>query len=524
MKQCLKTMKLFNELLNKISHELSKEINQLYDKFYSYTLDLLNHKNIDFTKQVSKEDDEINILINSINSALNTTGIPITKLSNHELLDDLFKNALSEGEMDYNTLFEKAGKRFINRHLLQIILEYVIAYDDHKIENLDLFDLLPPFFKLKLDMLRREFNYTFSEKEKMKSMISNINNFFDSTTLKFKNNKVTEDNEEFNILKKLQEAKEKNLEVLGQQATNYQTELSVSENEAKQAGSIHYFDYFGNFPVLEPGKLKIIKIDLDNFSKIVSNLDLFMDMENLFYYICISKILGLNNILKAENVIAIMKNFIKGSVFSSSMYHMSNPMSNFYGLSILSELNLLKENKIDFVDFLDIEMFLESEIKNYLPSKLCLNYYTFLSLKLLKNSGIKIMDKSNLLEPQLTLDFSDLDSKSFPRDILYHLTLIRLINNNYRFDENALNLEFKSLLSPNGLVNDNITDSARVLLIFDLLNKKEQLFTSNLMNAILSHYQGFIEVLPQFNWMSDKLALKTELRMLFWLLLSLLRY
>ena len=517
-------MKLFNELLNKVSKELSKQIIQFYDKFYSYTLDLLSHKNIDLTKMVSKDDDEINILLNSINSALNTTGIPIIELSNHELLDDLFKDAILEGEMDYKTLFENVGKKFINRHLLQIILEYLIDYDSLKIENLDLFDLLPPFFKLKLDVLKRDLNYSFAEKEKMKSLISNIHHHFDASMLKFKKNQTIENDEEINILKKLQEAKERNLEVLGQQEQNYDAELLINKKQDKEPRLIHYFEYFGSFPVLEADKLKLINIDIDNFRNIASNLDIFMDLENLFYYISTSKILGLENIFKVENVIAIMKNFIKGNVFSSSIYHMPNPMSNFYGLSILSELKMLKENHVDFVDFLDIEMFLESEIKHYFPSKLSLNYYTFLSLKLLENSGITIIDKENLLEPQLTLDFSDIDSKSLPRDILYHLTLIKLINKDHIFNDNTLNLDFKNLLSPNSLINDNLTDSARALLIYDIINQKEQSLINNLINAMLSNYQGFIEVYPQFNWMSDKLALKTELRMLFWLLVSLLRY
>ena len=41
---------------------------------------------------------------------------------------------------------------------------------------------------------------------------------------------------------------------------------------------------------------------------------------------------------------------------------------------------------------------------------------------------------------------------------------------------------------------------------------------------MLSDFQGFIEEYPEFKWNSDKLALKVELRMLFWLLIALSRY
>ena len=249
-----------------------------------------------------------------------------------------------------------------------------------------------------------------------------------------------------------------------------------------------------------------------------------MDLENLFYYISISKMLGLNNLIPHKRVIAILKNFVRGSIFSSGMYHISNPMSNFYGLCILSELNILKEDKVDFVDFLDIEMFLESEIKNFNPSKFFLNYYSFLSLKILEKHDLTIMDKSNLLNLQMSLDFSNIDPKDLPRDILCHITLVKLMKKDFRFNSDFLELNFDDLLSPNGLINNNVTDSARILLIFDVLNQKDNGLIKKLMNSVLSNFQAFFETYPQFNWKSDIISLKIELRMLFWICLALLRY
>jgi len=518
-------MDILSELLNKISKRFSNEILQFYEKFYSYTLDLINHKNIDVNKQISDVDEDLQVLINSINSALNTTGIPITELSNQVILKELFDDAFNAGETNFKNLFEKVGKDFINKHLFKSIIEYVLDIDTIKIENLDLFDLLPLNFKYKLDELKSNFSINDNNRQKLKSQVSTINKDFDTTTLKFKNNRVNDSEEEMEILKKLQEAKENNIQVLKDPHQPYIATNTISiQEEVQDVKQSSYFDLFGNFPSLGQQKIQNIKVDVNQFIEISSNMDLLMDLENLFYYISISRMLGLNNLIQTERVIAILKNFVRGSIFSSGIYHFSNPVSNFYGLCILSELNMMKEEKVEFVDFLDIEMFLESEIKNFIPSKFFLNYYTFLSLKILETHDMTIIDKSNLLDLQLSLDFSNLDPKDLPRDLLCHLTILKLMKKDFKFSQDFLDSNFSKMLSQNGLINNNITDSARVLLIFDILNQKDHPLPKKLLNDILSNFQAFLEVYPQLNWKSDILAFKIELRMLFWLCISLLRY
>ena len=518
-------MDILSELLNNISTNFTNEIFQFYERFYSYTLDLINHKNIDFDKEIVKGDKEISILINSINSALNTTGIPITELSNQATLKDSFRDAFNAGESNFKNLFDKAGRDFINRHLFKSILEYLLDIDSIKIENLDLFDLLPLNFKDKLDEFKKNLSISDDDKRKMKSLISTITNNFDVSTLKFTHVQANESEVGTEILQKLHEAKERNIQTLkNPQMQKIPIATFASQETIPDIEKSFYFDYFGNFPSLNSKKAQSIKIDLNQFSEIVSNMDLFMDLENLFYFISILKMYGLKDLLGYEKTITILRNFIKGSIFSSGMYHISNPISNFYGLSILSELNILKEENSDLVDFLDIEMFLESEIKNFIPSKFLLNYYTLLSLKILERHNITIMDKSRLLNSQLSLNFSNIDPKDLPRDILYHLTLIKLIDKNYQINNGFLNYNFDGLLSPNGLINNNVTDSSRVLLILDLVNQKDKDFSKRLINSILSNFEAFFEIYPQFNWKTDIVALKTELRLLFWFSLAMLRY
>ena len=516
-------MDTLSELLNKISKDFSSEIRHLYERFYSYTLDLINHKNIKFNRQINNVDEDLQVLINSINSALNTTGIPVTELSNQTMLKKMFQAALIPGESSFKNIFDKVGKAFINGHLFKSILEYLLDIDTIKIENLDLFDLLPSNFKYNLDEFKRNLSISAKDKQKMKSKMSTINKDFDTTTLKFKNDRVINSEDGENILIELQKAKEDNIQVLKDPKLQevYIKNTQIQE-EVNGATEFQYFDYFGNFPLLEASKIHQISVDITQFSKISSNIDLLKDLENLFYYISISKMLGLNNLIQTEKVIAILKNFVRGSIFSSGIYHFSNPVSNFYGLCILSELNMVKEDKVEFVDFLDIEMFLESEIKHFIPSKFYLNYYTFLSLKILEKYDMTIIDKSDLLNLQLSLDFSNFDPKDLPRDLLYHLTILKLMKKDLKLSQDYL--DFNGLFSQNGLINNSITDSARVLLIFDILNQKDLDIPIRLRNDILSNFKAFFEVYPQLDWKSDILALKAELRMLFWVCFSLLRY
>ena len=297
-------MDILSELLNKISENFENEILQFYERFYSYTLDLIKHKNIDFTKQIRNDDEDIQVLIKSINSALNTTGIPITELSNQEILKGLFKDALNDGNSNFQHLFDKVGKDFINKHLFRSILEYLIDIDTIKIENLDLFDLLPSNFKYKLDEFKRSLSISDNDKKRMKSLISTINSKFNASALKFKYESINNSDDGTIILKKLQEAKENNIQALKNPQFREQFTESVDTQEvSKSKKEFFYFNHFGNFPLLDYKKIQSINVDIDQFSKIITNIDLLMDLENLFYFTSISKMLGLNNLIQPEKFI-----------------------------------------------------------------------------------------------------------------------------------------------------------------------------------------------------------------------------
>ena len=111
-------------------------------------------------------------------------------------------------------------------------------------------------------------------------------------------------------------------------------------------------------------------------------------------------------------------------------------------------------------------------------------------------------------------------------DIYNHLITLKLLGkeaniNNLKTDYAN---EIKNLILDNGSVSDLVTESARALLIFSLLNLKDQEpeLCSNLLNFILNKTSFFFieNVDRDFNWRSDKFCFKIELEILYWALLA----
>jgi len=223
----------------------------------------------------------------------------------------------------------------------------------------------------------------------------------------------------------------------------------------------------------------------------------------------------------------IVSNFISGKVFSTGRYHKPSPISIYHGLSVLSELDIL--NSSELVDLLDIEMFLENELNPFIPEKLSLNFFTLLSLRLLKKSGGIITDKSHLIDPLIKLDLFNLEGfKS--SDLFYFLGSLKLVDD--RFDFTNLQDSYLTLLEekklPDGSFNGSTTETAKILLTLVLLNSTggEISIISELLrflNQNLSFFkenQGF----DDFTCFNNKIAFKIELRMLFWMLVALSQY
>lgn len=548
-------MEEIKPFLTNFLSSLKAEILEFFNRSYSYLKDLISYKKVDFKRKTS--DDSKKSMKNAsknitkaIKTGLNTLGVSMDKISNEQKIFE--ENFNIKEFFDYNTFFEKNLTIYVNKILFEIIVNYITDIDQKQMETLNLFSLLPQNFIQKLNKFKEENILTAHIKELLQTR--KIYDYIDYTNLNLvieqggKNEtfeKLKEKTQQIDILKQLQNAKEGSIEVLKTPKKGIiKDETSIKENASKllpneqlidlksvkfdKEPKITYLDYFGNFPSIDPEIIKRIKIEIMNFlnSRVV-NPD-FFDLENLFYYVSILKMLNIESPFTSIEVLEIIKKHINGKIFSASREANPDPINIFFGLTIFIELNLF--NSTDFIDFLTVEMFLEKEIKNFIPEKLSLNFYTLFSLRLLEKSGTIITNKKDLLYPLLNLNLHNLKGYKPTTDIYHQLGLIKLIDKRINLQpfKDRYNSELKKLIKANGSINDIITDSARVLLIYDLLELKEQ--ESEICNQLLSFitnstkFFSLEEINKDFNWRTDKLGYKVELRMLFWVLLACSQY
>lgn len=512
---------------------LKDDIGKFYEIYESYLIDLILSKNINISLVINSGSqkevkDNIFSIITVINSALITIGVSKGVLTpDTELYQNRFEK--NQGSFaDYKSFLQFGLKEYIDKHLFIVILEFLIDKNNKIIENLDLFDLLPYEFRDKLTRFRKETIIPEKLKENLKVFNKDLLTYFNPSNLIFKmeNFQLEEPNEiisEDDILKKLQEARQDNIKAISQTSTSINNNLLQTKVKIPSI-----LNYFIQYPKLGPqitDKIRFNKKLLKNF--IMSSPE-FLDLENLFYAVNIFKMLGEDFDLKIGYVKNVMNEFISGKIFSTGRYHKPNPISIYHGLSVLSELELL--HKSELVDLLDIEMFLENELNPFVPEKVILNFFTILNLKMLKNSGGIITDKSHLLEPLITLDLFNLQGFKPSTDMFFYLGLLKLLDERFDFNnlQNIYLTELEKQILPDGSVNANITDTARTLLTLVLLNStgKEINIISDLLKFLNQNLQFFIEdeELGYFNWSHSKIAFKIELRMVFWMLLALSQY
>jgi len=520
-------------ILEKFIDHMKEEIYESYEKCSSYITDLLISKKVNVMLDINTETEEvirktIISIINATNSALTSIGVSTDKLSSD---NDLFRESFEENRniySNYNSFLQIGLKDYVNRHLFVIFIEYLTNVDKIKMENLDLFDLLPREFLDKLNKFKNEIQISEDAKNRFKFFINEIWKYFDSSKLTFKltNFEVKESMDatsEADILKMLQEARMDNIYALKQPVNRIQEQIQLNMRKEQS-----FLDYFVTFPKLSQSIVEKIGIDINQLSEILKSSQELLDLENLFYTISIFKMLGVERPLEANDIINILSEFVSGRVFSTGKYHIPNPVSIFYGLAILTEIDLM--NNSDIIDLLDIEMFLEREVSKFLPEKMCLNFFTILGLKLLENNGGIITDKSYLIKPLVNLDLFNLDEFKPSSDIFFYLALLRLLDSRVDFSNlKVLYLDLlKQRMRSNGSINGSITESARALLVFRMFNSNDMELNpiSNLLNFLNQNLRVFKNTLGTntFNWKTDKLALKIELRMLFWAIIALSQY
>jgi len=499
-----------NEIVDTVSNIidfLSDDVYNLYKIYESYVRDLIISKKVNISAIIDNEtEEEINNtifhIISATNSAFMTIGVSKNKIISNQ---DLFQNDfLSKRRIFTNYLsFLQVGlKDYINKHLFIIIIEYIIDADDKILENLDLFDLLPRDFLSNLRILRKKYVISEESKKRFKIFCNEIETYFNPSNLTFKK-----------IDFEIQELK-----------------VDLSEEailKRSQIESQSFLSNFLDFPIVSHSILEKIKVDVKQLINFVNSSPEFLDLENLFYSINIIKMLGLRNQLKPGYIKNIMSNYVNGGVFSTGRYHIPNPMSVFYGLSILHELNMLNS---EIIDLLNIEMFLENELKNFVPENIILHFFTILCFKMLEKMGGIITDKKYLLEPLTKVDVFNLEGFKPTSDIFYFLGLMSLLDKNIGFNnfrEPYLSTLKNEVLS-DGSLNENITETAKGLLSLQLLGLQDK--ELNIISGFLKFLNQNINMFKdennfaEFDWKNDKIAFKIELRMLFWVLFAFSQY
>ncbi len=494
-------------LFSTFHHELESEISEFYKRFYTFTLDLLEERFIHLSKEIFYEKEEtieevIEKIIGIINLAFMTIDFPKKKLT--PTFKQLKKIYIKKAKINPNCYkdFEKDLRKYIEKILLEILIEYLFNIDTVKIQKLYLFDLLPKNFIDNVDKFKQEHEISSLLNSVIKEEISKIIDYINPS--------------DFSI----------DMESI---RTNKQIAIDSTKPKLKiQETQKTFLDYLEKFIPLKADVLKKFKIERDGLINFKMINQEFFDLQNLFYFISTLKMLNIEFPFKSNEVIYILKNYINGKIFSSSLDAKPDPISNYYGLTILSELNLLKDTEI--INISDIQMYLESELRNFIPEKLHLNFYTILCLKVLEQVGGLMALRRYLINPILNLDvISNTENFNHILDIFEQLAILKLLDkeislNQFKFYAKKL----KKVIMQNSKINITVTDSARILLIFDLLNlKKIEIDVCNRLFKFITDSTIYFDtenLSKHFNWKKDQIAFTIELRMLFWALLASSQY
>ena len=575
-------------LLTKFLQSLRNEVLEYYDKTHLYLKDLVSYKNIDLKEETLEQTEEsINttllLMLKAIKTGLNTIGVPIDKLSK---IQNIYLKEVETKRTElhnYGAFLELYLKSYINKILFEILIDFVLDMDAKKIETLKLFKLIPQNFIDGLHEFKETFvnsrtksffsfpaieeNLNFSDLSiniKSYNLNPNTQNNNNMNTEEEKNKEGKKTGEEPNILTQLQEAKKDIIEtlkipkkeLLKPSLEHLETTLKQSETPKSmeyanlppssmpqtnlinsnlikkditfESNKKNFLDYFGNLPTVHREFLNKFRINITNLlnSRIV-NPD-FLDLEIMFYYISILKMAAIEFPFAPIEIIDFLRNYVNEMTFSTSRYSVPDSISIFYGLSIITELDLIHRTNI--INLNSTEEFLKGDIINVIPNKLRMNYHTFLSLKLLAKSEIISSSKDILINQLLNLDVLNMKNISPTLDIYSHLSILSILDKNVnvsRFKTSYID-EIKKMLTSKGAIRDQITDSARTLLILDLLDLKDQesVLCSRLLQYVMNTTDFFTldNLEKDFNWRIDKIAFKIELRMLFWALLACTQY
>ncbi|MFW9989119.1 MAG: hypothetical protein ACFFC3_10720 [Candidatus Odinarchaeota archaeon] len=361
-------MRNITDILTDFFAIMKDDILEYYHLSHSYLKDLITYKKFDLNRKTVNEREKnlyLNLkkILKAIRTGLNTIGVPINELNENEkdFMESLEKNRAEI--QDYNTYLQIYLKNYVNKILFNILIDYLLEVDTKKLENINIFDLLPPYFISNLnDLKKKHFNTPEIINLFKRQDFDNYINFSDLT---LKSGEASE----LNILKKLREAKQDIIETLNLpqnelitlqmtppiDKTILKEKILLSKTTTLPEQDLHtelisgtFLDYFGQFPPINIDIKNRFSIKKNNLIKSKEFNKDFFDLENLYHYNAILKMLNINFPFTNGDLLGTVRNYINGKIFSSSKEDLPDSKNIFYGLALFSELNLL--NQTDLID------------------------------------------------------------------------------------------------------------------------------------------------------------------------------
>ncbi|MBD3194271.1 MAG: hypothetical protein GF317_04395 [Candidatus Lokiarchaeota archaeon] len=528
--------------------EYRQEIFDFYDNFFNYLKDLLSYKklHLDDLIDINSEKSSIEnlyLMKKVIKIGLNTIGI-----DTNELIDGFMNHGNRELQFDSDkesikNILEKYFDNFIKKLLLNILFEYICNQNNSKINNLNQFDLLPRNFIEKMDNFKAKFQIdnerTFFE---IKSI---IDKFVNSSSLEIKqksenfiHDPLVESNQ--SIISELRDAIEQNLSALKSDITSTRNSISklrTDKTEKKQNAIFSYktnsyLDYFINTSSLSPRAANIINLNKQNLISYFSSNHYNLDLESIFYSITIIKMLDLQKVLNLAEIDSLLLNFQENGSFHSSHSICPDPINNYYGLYTLLYLKL---NGYDTRFNMDKQKeYLISELQTSTAENYILNCYLIYALTafndLDKLNRINYYNLLNKLKKEINERILDNVSQSKEFESLYGMIcLMKLLESNL-VDVNYPPMDINQLfikITEENFEEVSISSLVKLLLIPKLsikYNLDEILVKKSIEYIKYTKFFQDSNGTSSFHWKDNKLALKMELRMLYWVLLAFSQY
>ena len=282
---------------------------------------------------------------------------------------------------------------------------------------------------------------------------------------------------------------------------------------------VHYWDYFGDFPILIPDIVDELQLNMAAISK--PREIIYQSLETLHQWVVSLKILNIDFPFTKEELFQKTAPFRKENGFGFESAEFSDVENTFYGLSIYSEVGLL--NRLNLIK---INEYLQEEIKNINENFILTNDCIFMALRLLARQKVAMESYANLLPMFATMNFqSSNDQISVVDDMIHYVNLLKSIDSNIDLSflhENYLK-EVQVAQEEDGSIQKVAANTARVLITLKELGLHSGAEGKFMLKYLQYDAKPFSESTQKepLGWEQDSLGFLVELNMCYWILIGL---